>query len=155
MKITILDIVKKLEWEDVKRAIKYFYPIDKNNYESLFYELRKYRKQPVKDKNEVIKITCFKLSGYALKQKDPIKEMLEMDDFYSISTNKFSISFRKWRELVNLPISEDTLNHYKFVDIIAMFIWEITFYGNEKETKKTATEIFKAGKEISKQHKLK
>ncbi len=154
MKITILDIIKKLKWVDVRRAIKYYYPVDKNNYESLFYDLQKYKKQAPKDKNEYIEIKCFKMGEYVLKQKDPIGEMLE-DDYYSMATNKYSMSFRKWRELVNIPISEDTINHYKFQDILAHFIWEITFYGNEKETKKTANEIFKQSKKISKQHKLK
>lgn len=150
MKISVLDIIKELKWVDVKRAIKYFYPTDKNNYEKLFYDLQKYKKQPAKRNDEVIKITCFKLSEYALKQKNPIREMLEMDDYYSISTNKYSMSFRPWKELINIPIEEATLNHYKFADIAAMFIWEITYYGNEKEMKKTGKEIFKTVKIIKK-----
>jgi hypothetical protein len=153
MKITILDIIKELKWKDVKRAIKYFYPDDKNNYESLFYDLQKYKKQPAKRNDEVITIECNKINDFTISEKMSIKDMMEQEDFYSIQTNKYSMSFRSWRELINLPVSIDTLNHYRFVDIICHFIWEITYYGNEKEMKKTGKEISKTVKTIKKQLK--
>lgn len=153
MKITILDIIKNLEWKDVKRAIKYFYPDDKNNYESLFYDLQKYKKQPAKRNDEVIMIECNKINDFTISEKMSIKDIMEQEDYYNICTNKYSMSFRSWKELINLPVSIDTLNHYRFVDIICFFIWEITFYGNEKEMKKTGKEIFKTVKTIKKQLK--
>jgi hypothetical protein len=151
--ITILDIIKEVKWIDVRRAIKYFYPFDKNNYEKLFYDLQKYKKQAPKRNNEVITIHCNKINEYSLKQKEPIKYMLENEDFYSIQTNIYSMSFRSWKELINLPVAEETLNHYRFADIVGMFVWEITYYGNEKEMKKTGKEILGATKKIIKKIK--
>ena len=146
--ITILDIIKELKWKDVKRAIKYYYPWDKSNYETLFYDLQKFKKQTPKNK-EVIEIFCYKDEKFCLKEKNPIACMIE-DDYYSIATNKYSMMFRKWQELVNIPISEETLKHYKFQDIVAHFIYEITFCGDEKETQKVANQVLKDSKEAIK-----
>jgi len=151
MKITILDILQQLKWKDVKRDIKYFYPEDKNNYEKLFYDLQKYKKQPAKRNDEVITITCNKINDFTISEKMSIKDMMEQEDYYSIQTNKYSMSFRPWKELVNLPVAEETINHYRFADILAMFIWEITFYGNEKEMKKIGEQMSKQVKEFKKQ----
>jgi len=148
MKITILDIIQQLKWNDVKRAIKYFYPDDKNNYETLFYDLQKYKKQPAKHNDEFITIDCNKINDYTKTEKMSIREMIDFEDFYSLSTNKYSCSFRPWLELINLPVAEETINHYRFADILAMFIWEITFYGNEKEMKKTGDKMVRICKKI-------
>jgi len=151
MKITILDIIKELKWIDVKRAIRYFYPEDKNNYEKLFYDLQKYKKQPAKRNDEVITIECNKINDFTISEKMSIKDMIEQEDYYSIQTNKYSMSFRPWLELINLPVAEETLNHYRFADIVSFFVWEITFYGNEKEMKKTGDDMFKKVKQFKKQ----
>ena len=52
-------------------------------------------------------------------------------------------------------ISQETLKNYLVADILAHFIWEITWYGMEKEMEKEKKEIFKRVDEITKEVKKK
>lgn len=140
--ITIIDLAKKTKWSDVDEAIKYFYPDDKNNYKDVLEKLASFKKAKPKHEDEYIEITA--AGFYKGCEEYPERE----DQWYNVSTNKFSLSFRKWREVASLPISEDTLEHYLPEDILAHFIWEITFYGPEREMKKQEKEIFKRVKEF-------
>lgn len=149
MKITILDILPLVKWETVQRAITYHYPQDKNKYEGLFRQLKLLSKKTHTDSKEFIEIT----TGFNFDPKLGPKfwEDLKKGDeelYYSIHTNKYALSGRKYAELVNIPLSKETLKHYTFEDIIALFIWEITFYGNELETEKVFKEIRKRAKSI-------
>ena len=138
--ITIIDLARAVEWKDVKRAIKYYYPNDKNNYEKLFEEIKKYRKRKQHNKEFITVSVC------------EMVNMLEEaeDNCYSIQTNKFSLSFRSWKVLARMSIAQDTLDHYLYKDILAHFIWEITFYGNEEKMNETAKEIAEKVIEIKK-----
>lgn len=139
--ITILDIAKVIEWKDIKRSIKHYYPTDKNDYSELFEDLKKYRKRKHTDKDEFI--TVF-VSGFV----DRVEE--GDGNNYGIATNKYSMSFRSWKTLANIPIHKNTLKHYLYKDILAHFIWEITFYGNEKDAKKIAMDVNASSKQIRK-----
>ena len=140
--ITIIDIAKVIQWKDIKRSIKHYYPTDKNDYSELFEDLKKYRKRKHIDKDEFI--TVF-VSGFV----DRLEEGDE--NCYGIATNKYSMSFRQWKVLANIPIHEDTLKHYLYKDILAHFIWEITFYGNEKDAKKIAKNVNTSVRQIRKE----
>lgn len=143
-KITIRDMILHLEWKHVKRAIKYFYPTDRNNYEPVFEQLKTIPKRKYKDPKEFIEVNCiWDLVPENFKEK-------YNETYYRIATNKYSMSFRRWKDLVNIPISEETLKHYTPVDIVAHFIWETTFYGNEKDTAKVEKKVFGAYKEAMK-----
>lgn len=141
---TILQLLPYVKWEDVKRAIKYYYPKDKNDYSKLFKNLKKIRKRKHKDPKERIEID-------ACNDAIWFKDENMWDEWYSISTNKYSMCFRLWHVLVNIPVSKETIKHYTFTDIVAHFIWEITFYGNEKQSIKTGKEIQKSANEAKKQ----
>jgi hypothetical protein len=138
--ITIIDLARAVEWKDVKHAIKYHYPDDKNNYEKLFGEIKKYRKIKQHNKEFITVSVCGMVN------------MLEEaeDNCYSIQTDKFSLSFRSWKVLARMPIAQDTLDHYLYEDILAHFIWEITFYGNEEKMNETAKGIAEKVIEIKK-----
>ena len=148
--ITIIDLAKVVKFEDVQKALKFHYPDDKSNYERLYVEIRKLRKNRKDYKNERITITNRK--NYNLS----LDSLYKYDDYYDISVNRrHSMSFRPWRELLNMPISEDTLMHYTFRDILAHFIYEITFYGSEKEAKIMLQNLIQDSQEINKKNKLK
>lgn len=142
-KITIIDIAKVTEWKKVKRALKYYCPKDKSNYEKVFEEIQKYRKRKHKDASECITL---EVCGIVDDLKNAGK-----DNFYTIQTDKYSMSFRPWKTLANIPIDEDTLCHHLFEDILAHFIWEITFYGPEKRMNTLAKNLRKTQKEIMKE----
>jgi hypothetical protein len=135
-----IDLAKLVKWEDVKRAIKYFYPDDKNNYEDVFNKIRNYK--PVKiNKREFLKIWT-----WHIVKNNPI---LDIEDvYYDVCTNKYSLSFRDWNEVASLQIEKSTLEHLIPVDIIAHIIWEITFYGDEEQMKNTQKEILDDIREI-------
>lgn len=143
-KITIRDLVKRVKWEKVQKSIRYFYPGDKGNYLRVFVQIAEMPKRTHRSKDERIQIG---VAGMHTLEEDP------EDRFYNVTTNKYSLSFRKWKELANIPLSEDTIRHYKFEDIVALFIWEITFYGTEEDAAKTAKELNLRVKEMVKQHK--
>lgn len=161
--LTVKDIITVVKWKSVKLAIKYHYPTDHNNYEKLFYDLAKMSKVKVKQ-DEFLEV-CGGMPNYYLKHSTKLPEFLkgikeEMNDTsYGINmikpkdTTNWAISFIPWKKLVNMPISHDTLFHYSFEDIIAHFIWEITFYGSEKEMEKQKKIIFSRAKEVNKKLK--
>ena len=136
----MIDLARVTKWKCVKRSIKYHYPDDKNNYEKLFEEIKKYRKIKQHHKEFITVSVCGMVN---------VLEEAE-DNCYSIQTDKFSLSFRSWKSLARMPIAQGTLDHYLYEDILAHFIWEITFYGNEKKMGKTAKELVKRVVEIKK-----
>jgi len=136
-----IDLAKLVKWEDVKRAIKYFYPDDKNNYEDVFNKIRNYK--PVKtNKREFLKIWV-----WHIVKDEPISDI--EDIYYDVCTNKYSLSFRDWNEVVSLQIEKSTLRHLIPADIIAHIIWEITFYGDEEQMKNTQKELLNDVGEIN------
>lgn len=138
--ITIIDLARAVEWKDVKRTIKYHYPDDKNNYEKLFEEIKRYKKRKQYNKEFITVSVCGMV--------DVLEEA--EDNYYSIQTDKFSLSFRSWKVLARMPIAQNTLDHYLYEDILAHFIWEITFYGDEEKMEKTAEELAERVIEIKK-----
>ncbi len=144
---TIRDIVKIVEWKDVKKAYLYYYgKRGLNGLEGIFELIKTFRKQKPKDKNEFIEVIVGGFPGF-----EP-----EEDRGYSVHTTKYSLSFRKWRELVNIPIQKETIRRYKLCEIICHFLWEITFYGyDEQEIGKKGKEIFGRYKEAVKDIKSK
>ena len=166
--LTIRDLIPYIKWKEVKHALKYHYPTDHNNYEKLFYQLGKIPKVRVKP-NEFLKVYGGKDLNIPFYAEHPervqkflndVKEgmddtgygihMIKQDDIDNIL---WSISFIPWKKLANMPISHDTLCHYSFEDIIAHFLCEITFYGNEKQAEKHKNIIFGRMKDVEKQIK--
>jgi hypothetical protein len=72
------------------------------------------------------------------------------DEMYSCSTNAYSLSFRKWIEVSNILISEETLKHYTAEEMLAHFIWEITWYGPEERMLEKGKEMLESVKKLKK-----
>jgi hypothetical protein len=138
-RVTIRDAIKFVKFKDVKRAIKYFYPEDKNNYKPVFSKLQKMTyEKPVRTNEEIV---LHSINDFLVPE--------EPEYCYSIATNQYSLSFRRWSELINLPISQNTLSHFTYPDILAHFLWEITFNGfEEKEIAKEKKVLFSTLKNI-------
>ena len=164
MNLTIRDIVKLVKWKEVKRALKFHYPFVKSDYESLFVHLLKMPKTKVKP-NEYLNV----FGGFDIKTewfekhgKEYLEDLAKGEEktYYDIDMkiipapnqkdrhDCYGISFIPWKRLANTKINPDTLYHYTLEDIIAHFIWEITFYGNEKQMNKKGKELLKRVKEI-------
>lgn len=165
----IRDIVHFVKWADVKKAIKYYYPHDKNNYEPLFYALGKMPKVKTKAGERLhvrggLDLSVYESDKQLQKYLDEYLADLksgEESQYYSIDMitdepepydhgrmKTYGISFIRWKYLASMPIDHETFSYFTMRDIIAHFIWEITFYGDEKETKKIAKDLAKRVKDI-------
>jgi len=161
-KLTIKDLALLTKWKDVKRAIKYHYPTDKNQYEDIYLRVLKTRKKKVKP-SEFLEVYAGVNSdiypeGFDFWIKEIIKDEWEKP-YYSIHLKEvkekqdYSISFMSWSYLINLPLMPSTIFHYTFVDILAHFIWEITYYGNEVQMKRTSKKLLDTVKKIKEKTK--
>jgi hypothetical protein len=156
---TLNDLANLVTWDQVDRAIKYFYPTDHNHYKHLFWRIRKWPKARV-PKGEYLIIQgglpdpnseFFKKYG-----EKYLADMKAGDDgpYYGVNLKKvndemtWAVSFTPWKIFVNWPIWPDTLTHYNPEEIVAHVIWEMTFYGGEAEMMHHAKAIKKAVKEI-------
>src|SRR5581483_5796854 len=54
----------------------------------------------------------------------------------------WGMSFVNWDRLINTKFLQGMFRHYTSTDLMAHFIWELTWYGNESDTKKKGKEIF-------------
>jgi len=139
-KKTIIDIIKHCDWKDVKKSLQYYYgytPKKAESYHDVFDHVAGFKKRKYKNhENEVLEVS---ICG---SKEDYIDED-GLDESYHVATNEYSLSFRKWREVSNIVIAGSTLGHFKYHEIVAHFLWEITFYGTEKDMEKTGKELFK------------
>lgn len=157
-KLAVRDIVNYVKWRDVKRAIKYYYPTDHNNYEKLFYKIGKMPRFKTEPGETLVITGGLWMEGDWFEKYGQkfLNDMITGDEsqYYSVNLKKageeftYSMSFIKWKKFVNYPIDFDTLNHFTFIDIIAHVLWEMTYYGSEAETQKHAKKLHKIVDEI-------
>lgn len=134
LNLTLLDIAKVCSWNDVAKALTYCYGKKWLRLKPVFEHIQIIRKRKPKDSQEYLQVS---IGGFVNLDKEEVENR-----FYTIHTNKYSLSFRSWGELANIPFDEDTLRHYKFPELLAHFLYEITWYGNEKEMMKKKKDIF-------------
>lgn len=155
--ITILDLIKVTEWNDVRRAMAHYYPGYEKKMKPRYERVASFKPIKCDEPGEVLEIHAGmsfgwlrdkdNLAGLNTKLRDLVTQQysslknIKDHVYYSMATNKYSMSFRSWRKLASIPISLDTLDHYTFEDILAHFLWEITFYGDEKQTQKKGKEL--------------
>lgn len=131
--LKLREVAKLIDWKDVSEALKFHYQVSVGkNYTKLFKRIQNTKNKRVNAKEE--------LEVYASNCK---WDFGDIDSYYGIHIKKkgekmsYSMSFQGWDKLCNLKVADDSMNHYTMVDIVTHFMWEITFYGNEAEAKKT------------------
>ena len=139
--LTVKDIARQCLWKDVKKALQYHYaktsPETYIRYQEIFEEIKEMT-YPVIDPKERIECKC-------------PSNWLDMDieQYYGIHTNKYSMMFRPWAELANIKIENKTLDYNLRPEIVAHFLWEITYSGfHEKEIKKVSDKLNKKVEDI-------
>lgn len=133
--LTIRDLAKFANINTLKESYKYFYGLKKPKYlEETFEKIKSFKKVAQKNPKERIVLS---IGG----ERKIVLDRDERDEFYSMSTNMFSMSFRPWKEVSNILIAKDTLAHYTPEEILAHFIWEITWYGNEEQMTERGNEL--------------
>lgn len=132
-------------WKDVQKSLRFFYGGKWTKAIEVFERIKNAPTVKHKDPAEFLEVYC---GGFITLDKEDME-----DRSYNIHTNKYSLSFRKWDELSNIPFAEETMRKYRTEDLLAHFIWEITWYGVEKDSLKKGKELFETVAKIKKEHK--
>ena len=154
--LRVIDLANMIVWKDVKRAWEYHYPdFNVGGYKKVFEQIQGYGKKKRKNVDERFEVYVAGGRDWknGLHNKKEIAESLKIfgfEEYYGCGTNKFSLSFRDWKEVCNLLVSKETLKNHTIPEILAHFIWELTWHGNEAQTKKKGKEMFKRAKEVRK-----
>ena len=147
MKPTILtprDIAQHCKWEVVQKYLRFFYGRKWNGAEEVFDRIKNAPKKKHKDPEEFLVIS------YSTDILEAKTEGFDINGFYDIATNKYSLSFRKWNEISNIPISDTAINSFAIEAILAHLIYEMTWYGTEKDSQKYGKGLKDAAKKIKK-----
>lgn len=159
--ITIGEVAKLVDWADVKKSLQYHYPhlAKVDNYQDCLKRIVSAKKKKPKKSNERIEIYANSASwggksdiesSYSIHT---IELGTDMGDEWGEKTGQpkcWSMSFRPWDDLINLKVYDGTFEHYTLTDIVAHFIYEITWYGNEKQMKKQGKKLLGRVKEAKK-----
>lgn len=137
----VKELAQFTTWKEVKRAIKFYYPTDKNDYQDVFERILSTKDRKPDKEGQEIELLCGWEEAFGETPADA---------YYGIHTTKYSLSFQKWDVVFNMPVCEATLKAYRPCDILAHLIWEVTYYGNENKMKKTAKNIFNRVEDIKK-----
>jgi hypothetical protein len=103
---------------------KHFIPFpiidhDYNNYNNIFCELLKL--EPI--------ITDSRLIFYVVEEEEPYSSYNTCSYALSDSTEMYCVGFEKWESLLGMDIENDSFDFRTGAELIAIFLWEITFYG--------------------------
>lgn len=132
------DIARLIPWKDVAKSLGYHYSYtikkrDIESYKDIYERIR--------DTNRVVDNKGEKLECYTREFYDAFEENPDMRDggYYGIHTidkkgKEWGLSFRRWNATITMPFTQITLEHHTFADMLAHYIWEISWYGNEKQS---------------------
>ncbi|MFA5071920.1 MAG: DUF6557 family protein [Candidatus Pacearchaeota archaeon] len=152
----IIDLAQRIPFKDVARALKYHYPYPRiskntmNRYKEIMLEMSKYKEDPNKDKEWSLLISLSRPFKFYSKSE---KKWIVMDEpgeeYYGTHGLKkgekkmtYAIELTPWQEAANWKIADEVLKHYKPAEILAHFLWEMTFCGYEqKEVKKFTDDL--------------
>jgi hypothetical protein len=149
--MTPRELAQKTNWKDVRRAFHYWYPHMKNIdvLEGVLERVKQTKKRAVKGWKLEIRF----ISDWVSDGKGGIKESWE-GGYVDMNRSKegddthWSCSFEKWNILINTEIAEI---NFPIPDVIAHFLYELTWHGNEEETERKGKEMKKMFKDAKKQ----
>jgi hypothetical protein len=130
-----------------------------NRYHEIFDEIGKYKNNENKNWNLVVKMIGEEKRW--LKEKRKWIWLTEIgEEYYDTNAinikekQNYAIEFTRWEQTANYKISTTTLKNYRPDEIVAHYLWEITFIGYtqepiQKELKKLNNTVkrIKEGKE--------
>lgn len=145
--LTIGEVSALVEWKEVKKSLKYHYPSLKHvdNYQHCLKRIRSAPKKITKEEEFCIEASNTKWDGI-----EPIDYSYHTYIKKINDDTRWSMSFQPWNKLINLKVSNNTFEYYTLVDIIAHFIWEITWFGNEKNSVSRGKQLMKKVNKIGK-----
>ena len=161
---TLRDLALMCKWKDVLRSLRYHYNFHKHwdKYEPVFTRCQTAKKRRQSKPTERLEVygvnTVWDYKGDEDRDGYYGIHILEEGSFdYEYEGKKYpkvwSMSFVAWDKLINMLVANSTLENYKLEDIAAHFIYEITWYGNEKNMKKVGKRLLGRVKDAKKQIK--
>lgn len=140
--MTPIQLINKVKFEDVLKALKYYYPDPKIGkigiqlYKKVFETIKKYKDKP--ESNWILRVYF-------------VRDSFDGEEYYSVGAynihkkeQKCAIEFIPWETTANYTLEENTLNSYKYAEIVAHYLWEITFISfNPKKIQKEYDAIVK------------
>jgi len=137
----MIEIAGFIKFKDVAKALKFHYPFPKIKkstlirYKEIMEEISKYKVKEVPNEEFFISMSRpYKWRGNERGAKWEVHQE-PGEEYYGAHMRKkgdkatWAIEFSRWQELANLKISKDTLTHYTPSEIMAHFLWEITYCG--------------------------
>jgi hypothetical protein len=146
-----------IPFKDVARALRYHYPNPKirpdtmKRYEEIMKEISKYKEDSEKDKEWTLLISLSRpYSFYSKRDKKWIVYDEPGEEYYRTHGLKkgeknmtYAIEFTRWEETSNWKIAKNVLKHYKPAEILAHFLWEMTFCGyKQSKVKKFSDDLY-------------
>jgi len=147
------DVAKLVEWKEVLKSLRYNYPGFKwTSYDVVYDQIKNARGIKRKDPDERLEVYATDCYTAYYPDDHPFNDR----GYYGIHTidkdgKEWGISFRKWNQTMTMPFSTVTLKHYTFADMLAHYIYELTWYGPEKVMLEKAKEIDREVKKIEKE----
>ena len=139
--MNIQQLMQATEFETVWDRYDDLYRVDENDKEFLEYVYRKLL-------NKIIKTTELKNTIKLEYQKD---ELFEGEEYFDVAAyeegndQRYSFSMSDWDEVVGY---EFDASNYDEATFLAVFLYELTFYGDEENMKKQRNELVKTSEGI-------
>lgn len=146
------ELAPYLKWKQIEEALTYHYPGFKwHKYLRILLRIHNAPKKHVKE-NERLEVYSFNTfmekekeleSGYGI-------HIIETDKMEFGKPKSWSMSFVNWDTLINTRFTDSNFEHYSAAELMAHFIWELTWYGDEEKSRKTGKRLLKLVKEVKK-----
>jgi hypothetical protein len=124
--MNLKDLLDSTKWVNVKKSLMYFYPLQRNNLKG-YQEVFKVLRTLTPELND-IKIEVLMEDKADNNNAQPII-MGKLDD-----TENICLGFETWEKWLGMNIPEKLIKQYSSADILAMMLYEMTFFGYTQET---------------------
>lgn len=136
--MNIIELIQVIKFKDVKRAMKYYYPKTSKptmvRYEEIMKDIGKYKSK--EDKTWELRIDLVFAQKFWIKARREWEWVTEYGQEYYTTHAKnlkekqtYAIEFTRWEISSQWKIAPDVLKKYKPCEILAHYLWEITFCG--------------------------
>jgi hypothetical protein len=145
--MTIIELINKVKFQDVIKALKYHYPNPKigkigvQKYNEVFETIKKYKSNP--DKNWILRV-------YFYRDDYDGEEGYSVDAFETDKKEqKYAIEFSPWKKTSNYILDGSTLKFFSSAEIVAHYLWEITYISfDENKIQKELSKLVETVKDI-------
>lgn len=139
-------------WKEVRAALLYHYPgFTWLSYKPVFDQIRAAKSVKRKDPAERLEVYATDWSTVYYTKQEAMWER-GANGIHSVDGKKqpWSLSFRPWKETMTMPFTTSNLKTITFKDLIAHYLYEITWYGPEAKMLEKRASVLGLAKEAKK-----